>query len=170
MRRFWPFGVAFVIALADRISKFYIETHFAAWDVVRVIPGTFQIVYTRNTGIAFSLFENSSEGHTSPLLAGFTLAVLGLVIWLLYQAVRARGEGSLYRAALGLILGGAAGNCYDRVVSGSVTDFLDFYWGSAHFPVFNLADSAITCGAILIILHVWLQPGRENGQGRRGLR
>ena len=60
-----------------------------------------------------------------------------------------------YRLALGAILGGACGNLYDRVASGVVTDFLDFYWGPAHFPAFNVADSAITCGAILVLANLW---------------
>jgi signal peptidase II len=66
---------------------------------------------------------------------------------------------------LGLILGGAAGNLYDRLIFGSVTDFLDFYWGAAHFPVFNLADSAITCGAIIVMLNLWLVRPRAGSSG-----
>ncbi|MGD0579065.1 MAG: signal peptidase II [Bryobacteraceae bacterium] len=159
--RYWPYALAAVVALADRASKHIVETRLAPWDVIRVIPGYFQIVSTHNTGIAFSLFDNSAAGRTSPWLIGFTVAVLGIVAWLLWQAVRpvpaedAPAHWS-YRAALGLVLGGAAGNLYDRLHFGTVTDFLDFYRRTAHFPVFNLADSAITCGAILILLNLLL--------------
>jgi len=159
--RYWPYALAAAIVLLDRATKHVIETTFAAWDTVHVIPGFFQIVSARNTGMAFSLFDNSAAGHTSPLLVAFTVAVMGVVAWLLWKSIRSHAAGSednhwSFRLALGLILGGAAGNLYDRLVFGSVTDFLDFYWGSAHFPVFNLAASAITCGAIIVMLNLWL--------------
>ncbi len=158
--RYWPYALSVLIVLLDRASKHIIEVTFSAWDTVRVIPGFFQIVSARNTGMAFSLFD-SSEGRTSPFLVAFTVAVMGVVAWLLWQSIRSSAEGSehghwSFRLALGLILGGAAGNLYDRLIFGSVTDFLDFYWGPAHFPVFNLADSAITCGAIIVMLNLWL--------------
>jgi signal peptidase II len=161
--------LAAAIVLLDRATKHLIETTFAAWDTIHVIPGCFQIVSTRNTGMAFSLFDNPAQGRTSPLLVAFTIAVMGLVGWLLWQSIHSgsaeaeHGHWS-FRLALGLILGGAAGNLYDRLVFGSVTDFLDFYWRSAHFPVFNLADSAITCGAIVVMLNLWLGgPGTHAG-------
>lgn len=166
--RYWPFALAAVLALADRASKHIIETHLKEWDAIRVIPGFFQIVSTRNTGIAFSLFDNSAAGHTSPILIAFTLAVIGVVVWMLTQAIRLdpfENEPAhwSYRAGLGLVLGGAAGNLYDRIFSGTVTDFLDFFWGSAHFPAFNLADSAITCGAILILANLLFSRPRSGG-------
>ena len=159
--RYWPYALAVAIALADRGSKYLVETRLAAWDAVPVIPGLFQIVSTHNTGMAFSLFDNAAAGRTSPWLIVFTVAVLAVVAWLLWQAVRPGGDRDApahwsYRVALGLILGGALGNLYDRLLVGTVTDFLDFYWGSAHFPVFNVADSAITCGAILVVLNLLL--------------
>lgn len=159
--RYWPYALSVAIVLLDRATKHVIETSFSAWDTVGVIPGCFQIVSARNTGMAFSLFENSAQGRTSPVLVGFTIAVMCVVAWLLWQAIRSPNDESehghwSFRLALGLILGGAAGNLYDRLMFGSVTDFLDFYWGAAHFPVFNLADSAITCGAIVVMLNLWL--------------
>ena len=170
--RYWPYALAAGVVLLDRATKHVIETTFAAWDSIRVIPGFFQIVSTRNTGMAFSLFDNSAEGHTSPLLVAFTIVVMSLVAWLLWHSIHPKSADSehahwSYRLALGLILGGAAGNLYDRLVFGSVTDFLDFYWGSAHFPVFNMADSAITCGAILIVLNVWLAHPRPRAESPR---
>ena len=167
--RYWPFALGAAIALADRASKHLVETRLAPWDVIRIVPGYFQIVSTRNTGMAFSLFDNSAAGHTSPWLIAFTVCVLGIVAWLTWQAVRpgpatdAPGHWS-YRAALGLILGGAAGNLYDRLFFGTVTDFLDFYWGTAHFPVFNVADSAITCGAILITANLLFSHAKSKAQ------
>ena len=165
--RYWPYALSAAIVLLDRSTKHVIETTFSAWDTVHVIPGFFQIVSTRNTGMAFSLFDNSAGGRTSPVLVAFTIAVLGLVAWLLWRSIHPRAADSgrdhwSFRLALGLILGGAAGNLYDRLLFGSVTDFLDFYWGSAHFPVFNVADSAITCGAMLVMLNLWLAHPRKH--------
>ena len=153
IRRWWPFTVALVIVLLDRWTKHLIETRVQAWDTIRVIPGLFQIIHTRNTGIAFGMF---SETGGNNLLVAFSLAVLGIVSWMLWTASRHAGkEHWTMRAALGLVLGGAIGNLYDRIIFGSVTDFLDFFIGHSHFPIFNLADSAITCGAALLLLNLW---------------
>lgn len=161
--RFWPFLLSLVIVVLDRASKHWIETQFRAWDVISVIPGLFQIVHTRNTGIAFGMLGgNGRQGQW--LLILFSLGVMALVVSLLWAASKPQSrEHWTLRAALGSVLGGAAGNLYDRVAFGSVTDFLDFYYGPHHFPVFNLADSAITCGAGLLILHLWFlrEPARR---------
>jgi signal peptidase II len=160
--RFWPFLLSLAIVALDRASKHWIETSFRAWDVISVIPGLFQIVHTRNTGIAFGMLGGNGKAGQW-LLIGFSLAVMALVVSLLWTASKPQSrEHWTLRAALGSVLGGAAGNLYDRVTFGSVTDFLDFYYGPHHFPVFNLADSAITCGAGLLILHLWFvrEPAR----------
>jgi signal peptidase II len=160
--RAWPFLLSLAVIALDRASKHWIETSFRAWDVVVIIPGFFQIVHTRNTGIAFGMLGGNGQlGQW--LLVAFSLAVMGVVISLLWAASKPAGrEHWTLRAALGSVLGGAAGNLYDRIVFGSVTDFLDFYSGVHHFPIFNLADSAITCGAGLLILHLWFlrEPGK----------
>ena len=91
--RYWPYALSAAVVLLDRATKHVIETNFAAWDTVRVIPGFFQIVSTRNTGMAFSLFDNSAAGRTSPLLVAFTVAVMGVVAWLLWQSIRTSGSG-----------------------------------------------------------------------------
>ena len=155
MARRWPFALAAAVVAADRISKRIIETQVNDWDIFRVIPGLFQIVHTRNTGVAFGIFSEQGSGTGRLLLVAFSLAVMALVGNLLWGACRNLKEHWTLAAALALVLGGAAGNLYDRVVFGSVTDFLDFYWRSHHFPVFNLADSAITVGAGLLLLNLW---------------
>jgi signal peptidase II len=83
-------------------------------------------------------------------------------VFLLWQTCRARNEHWTLAAALALIAGGAAGNLYDRLLFGGVTDFLDFYLGAWHWPAFNAADSAITCGAALLLANLWL--GRRRPQ------
>jgi len=163
--RFWPFLLSLIVIALDRASKHWIETQFRAWDVVVVIPGLFQIVHTRNTGIAFGfLGGNGQLGQWALIL--FSLAVMALVVSLLWTSSQpATREHWTLRAALASVLGGAAGNLYDRIVFGSVTDFLDFFTGTHHFPIFNIADSAITCGAGLLIVHLWFlrEPARARG-------
>lgn len=155
MARRWPFALAAAVIVLDRLSKRIIESQVSDWEMIRVIPGLFQIVHTRNTGVAFGIFSEQGSGAGRLLLVVFSLAVMALVANLLWGACRNLKEHWTLAAALALVLGGAAGNLYDRVVFGSVTDFLDFYWGSHHFPVFNLADSAITIGAGLLLVNLW---------------
>ena len=155
MRR-WPFVLAAAVIAADRVSKRIIETQVRDWDLIPVIPGLFQIVHTRNTGVAFGMFAEQGASGGRILLVLFSVAVMALVASLLWSACRNRQEHWTLAGALALVWGGAAGNLYDRVAFGSVTDFLDFYWRTHHFPVFNLADSAITVGAGLLLLNLWV--------------
>lgn len=156
MTRRWPFAVAAAVLVADRVSKRVIETQVSDWEIIRVIPGLFQIVHTRNTGVAFGIFSEQGSGAGRLLLVAFSFAVMALVGHLLWGACRNAKEHWTLAAALALVLGGAAGNLYDRVAFGSVTDFLDFYWRAHHFPVFNLADTAISTGAGLLLVNLWL--------------
>lgn len=158
----YPYLVAAGVILADRLSKFWIESKVNEWDRIVVIPGLFQIVHTRNTGIAFGLFQGSG-GASSPILVVFSVLIMGLIGWMLWSASRPGStEPPILKLALGFVLGGAAGNLYDRVWLGSVTDFFDFYWQTHHFPIFNVADSAITIGAGLLLLSLWTKdPSRS---------
>lgn len=157
MQRWWPFGLTLLILSIDRATKHLIETKVQSWDTVTVIPGLFQIIHTRNTGIAFSMFADSSSSRGNPLLVFFSIAVMLLVTSLLWTACKpASKEHWTLRAALALVLGGAVGNLFDRIVFGSVTDFLDFFWSGHHFPIFNIGDSAITVGAALLLLNLWM--------------
>ena len=150
-----PLALSGLVVAADRASKLWIESNVDGWRVIHVIPGLFQIVHTRNTGIAFGMFQGA-EGESSPLLVGFSLLVMGFIGYILWGAIKPGStEHWTSRFGLGLVMGGAAGNMHDRLRWGSVTDFLDFYLGSSHFPVFNVADSAITVGAGLLILGIW---------------
>ncbi len=159
-----PLALSAAIVAADRVSKHWIETFVDDWRVIHVIPGLFQIVHTRNTGIAFGMFQ-SDEGRGSPLLLVFSLLVMAFIAWMLWSSIKpGSADHWTNRYGLGLVLGGAVGNLHDRLRWGSVTDFLDFYLGSSHFPVFNVADSAITVGAGLLILGIWL------GQSKPGVR
>lgn len=157
-----PFLLALAIATADRATKVLIENRVAPWEIVPVIPGFFQIVFLRNTGIAFG-FLQSSDGETSILLTIFTVIVLGFLVWMLWQSGRpGAAEHWTLRYGLAMVLGGAAGNLHDRLVFRGVTDFLDFHWGRHHFPAFNLADASITAGAGLLLLNLWI--ARKQGR------
>jgi signal peptidase II len=155
-QRFVPFAIAAAVFLFDRITKSVIKGHFSAWDTRIVIPNFFNIVHTENPGIAFGLLTNAPGWWRDALLIGFSGAVLiGISTMLLKSGVSGL-QGGLMRTALGLVLGGAAGNLYDRIMSGTVTDFLEFHAGESYFfPAFNVADSAIFCGACLLLLDMW---------------
>jgi signal peptidase II len=154
--RWLPVALAVLIAASDRWTKTLVESRVAPWEMIPVIPGLFQIVFLRNTGIAFG-FLQSSDGETNILLTLFTLGVLGFLAWMLWHSSRPQSlEHWTMRFGLGCVLGGAAGNLYDRLVFRGVTDFLDFYWGRYHFPAFNIADAAITTGAGLLLLNLWI--------------
>jgi len=158
--RWSAFFVAAGVFLLDRITKAIVESRVAAWETLVVIPGFFNIVRTHNPGGAFSLLATADPGWRTALLVGLSLAAASLVAVLLW---RSQGAGAALRLALALILGGALGNIYDRLLYGEVTDFLEFRAGRFHWPAFNLADSAISIGAMLVLLDFW----RSRDTGKR---
>jgi signal peptidase II len=154
-RRLFPFLVAAAVVVLDRGTKSIIKAHFSAADSLTVIPGFFNIVHSENPGIAFGMLSNASGAWRDVLLIGFSGAVLVAI-----STVLLRGQmDAVLRTGLGFILGGAFGNLYDRIVNGTVTDFLEAHAGQHYFPAFNVADSAITIGACLLLLDMWR--GRE---------
>jgi signal peptidase II len=149
-------GPYFLIALAilalDQWSKWMVEAHLPLYHQIELIPGFFNLTHALNTGVAFGLFA-SADGSASPVLIAFTLLALGAVLLYLYLVPR---EDRRLLLAVSLVLGGAVGNLFDRLVAGAVTDFLDFYLGTRHWPAFNVADSAITVGIGLLVLDTLL--------------
>ncbi len=137
----------------DRVSKNIIRAHVSPVDSLTVIPGLFNIVHTENPGIAFGMLSNATGAWRDALLIGFSAAVLIAIATVLLRP--ASQLNAWLRAALGLILGGAFGNLYDRIVNGTVTDFVEAHAGRHYFPAFNVADSAITVGACLLLLDMW---------------
>ncbi|GAB3443018.1 signal peptidase II [Massilia solisilvae] len=139
-------GLAFIVILLDQLSKITITTLFMHGEE-KTITGFFNLVLAYNEGAAFSFLSN--QGGWQRYL--FTAIALGAVGFILYLLRRHAGQ-RLFCWALALIMGGALGNVIDRLAYGHVIDFLDFHWeGFGHFPAFNIADSAITIGAILFI-------------------
>ncbi len=140
------FGLAAVITVADQLVKWIVLARFAPGEGLAVTP-FFNLVLVFNKGAAFSFLAREA-GWQTPLLVGFALVAAGIVSVLIVRSP----ESNLLRAALALILGGALGNVIDRLRFGHVVDFLDFHAAGWHFPAFNVADSAITVGAALLIL------------------
>ena len=141
----WLAWSGFVL-VADQVSKWLILGHYRLGDGTHVTR-FFNIVRAENTGAAFS-FLASGSGWQRWLFTAIGVAAALLIVWLL----RSHAAQRLFSFALASILGGAIGNVVDRLLHGYVVDFLDFHWRGAHFPAFNLADSAITLGAICLIL------------------
>jgi signal peptidase II len=138
-----------VIVLLDQLTKAIVRSTLPLQSSVTVIPNLMDFTHVRNTGAAFGIF-NGSDFRFKTVLIGL-IAVAALVGVGMYAASLARHE-IMARVGLALIIGGAAGNLIDRVLIGSVVDFVDVYWRTHHFWAFNVADSAITVGAAVMIL------------------
>jgi signal peptidase II len=142
----WLTG-SLVVVLGDQFTKILITQSFLLGQAREVLQGHFNLVRAHNTGAAFS-FLASGDGWQRWLFTGIGLVAAVLIVKLLHS----HASQKLFAFALCLILGGAVGNVLDRMMYGYVVDFLDFYWGVWHFPAFNVADSAITLGAVCLFL------------------
>jgi len=139
------------VVLLDRATKAWFESQTVEGWRHEVIHHFIYLVHARNPGIAFSFFADSTSPWMRVLLITGSLIVIAVLAWLL----AAGHSGSrLTAAGLALLLGGATGNVTDRILHGAVTDFFEVWLGSYHYPAFNVADSAITIGAVLIIFDV----------------
>ena len=138
-------GLSALVIVLDQISKLWIINHFVYGESLAVFSG-FNLVLAHNAGAAFS-FLSDAGGMQRWLFSAIAIIASGWIVWLLRQ----HAQQKLFCFALALILGGALGNLIDRIAYGYVVDFLDFYWDTYHFPAFNVADSAITCGAALLL-------------------
>jgi signal peptidase II len=151
-RWFW---LSLLTLVADRVTKLAIETYTPGGFHQVVVPGLITLVHAHNPGIAFGLFADFRSKWLTTLLIASSAGVIALLAWLLATG---RVGGRQSPAGLALILGGAAGNLIDRLTRGSVTDFFEVGFGSYHWPAFNVADSAITMGAALIVLELLFAP------------
>jgi signal peptidase II len=162
LRAVWPLGLlAAAVLAADQATKYAVDKIMEPGSFRVLIPGVLNLVHTSNPGVAFGMLADSEMPLRAPLLIVFSVAVIGLIAWLLATG---RAGGWPGQCGMTLILGGAAGNVLDRVVRRSVTDFIDFHVGAYHWYTFNLADSAIVVGAALVILELlrdWRHPSHE---------
>ena len=136
----------------DQVSKMYISSVMSLHASSPVIDGFFSITYVRNPGAAFGLFANATPMFRSLFLITVSATAIVMILWFL---AKNKSAGMLLTFALSLILGGAVGNLVDRIRFGDVVDFLDFYIVSCHWPAFNVADSAISVGAVLLIVEMF---------------
>jgi signal peptidase II len=150
MRKYHLLIALFVVAL-DRLSKWAISHRLSLHDSIPVIPGFFRIVHAENPGAAFGLFADSPAEWKVTLLILFSLIALAIVTALLWKSSHRLTSTGI---GLALILGGAIGNLWDRLVSKHVVDFLLFYIGRYQWPAFNVADSAIVVGAGLLVFEI----------------
>ncbi len=146
-------GIALVILLADQLTKLLIVDSFLLGDS-QPVTTFFNLVRVHNSGAAFSMLSTAS-GWQRRLFTGIGVVATFFILWLL----RSHPTQKLFCFALALVLGGAVGNVIDRIAYGHVVDFLDFHWDwlspvfyEGHFPAFNVADSAISVGAVCLIL------------------
>lgn len=150
MRRFHSLIAIFVVAL-DRISKWAVAKNISLHDGIQIIPGFFRITHVENRGAAFGLFADSPAQWKIAVLVLFSIVALIIVSALLWRNSHAMTSTGI---GLALILGGALGNLWDRLLNGRVVDFLLFYIGQYQWPAFNVADSAIVAGASLLVLEI----------------
>ncbi|HWW18771.1 MAG TPA: signal peptidase II [Candidatus Saccharimonadales bacterium] len=139
------------VVLVDRASKAWFESHTVEGWHRELVHNFIYLVHSRNPGIAFGVFADSPSMTMRIVLIIGSAAVIGALAWLF---VAGHSGGSLTAAGLALLIGGATGNVTDRIVHEAVTDFFEVWLGSYHWPAFNVADSAITIGAALIIIDV----------------
>jgi signal peptidase II len=141
----------------DQVTKIWVVNSFRLYESREVIPGLFNLMYARNTGVAFSMFANYDSPWRHYFFIGVNIAaVLGLTI----ANFRMQKGRSGYSWPFALIAGGAAGNVIDRLRFGSVVDFLDVYVGTHHWPTFNVADSAICVGVVLFLVINYVEEKR----------
>lgn len=151
-------GLALIIFLADQFTKVLVVGYYTLGDST-VVTSFFNLVRAHNTGAAFSFLANAG-GWQRWFFTGIGLVAAMFIVWML----KAHPGQKLFSFAMACILGGAIGNVVDRLVHGYVVDFLDFHWAGWHYPSFNVADSAITIGAVCLILDElrrWRQSSKQ---------
>jgi len=141
--------VPLLVVALDQLTKWLVRVRVPLHDSVQVIPNLLDITHVRNTGAAFGFLNGVDFPGKTLLIA--VVAIVALIGVALYAGTLSNQQ-LLPRLGMALIIGGAAGNLIDRIIIGSVVDFVDAYWGTFHFWAFNVADSAITVGVALMIL------------------
>jgi signal peptidase II len=152
--------IALAVVLADQVSKELVLRYFRLGQSLPIIPNFFDLTFVLNPGAAFSLLSTLPEEIRNPFF--ILISISAAVLILVYRSRYLRSH-HLASASLALILGGAIGNLIDRVRYGVVVDFLDAHIYQYHWPVFNVADSAISVGVMLLLLEMVLEWRREQG-------
>ena len=140
-----------VLVLLDQVTKTLITHYLQLYHTIAVIPGFFNLTHIHNPGGAFGFLAQSDPILRKVVFLFVSLLAVGLILW---YYMKTPASYPLLGGAFALIFGGAIGNLIDRIRLGKVIDFLDFYIGNFHWPAFNVADSAITIGIGIFILHL----------------
>jgi len=153
--------IALLVLILDRYTKWLISHRLSMHGSITIIPGFFRIIHTENPGAAFGIFADSPSPWKIALLILFSIVALLIVATLLWKSSHMMTSTAI---GLALILGGALGNLWDRIVSHRVVDFLLFYIGHYQWPAFNVADSAIVVGACLLVFEILItkSPSRQS--------
>ncbi len=144
-----------LIIIIDQISKFIVKYYFKGENIYREIPvikGFFNIRFTQNDGAVWGIFSNSPHAFIPIIITSLSIIALIIVI---YYFLKIDTKCVLELTSLSFIIGGAVGNIIDRILQGYVVDFLDVFIKNYHWPTFNVADSFITVGVIMIIISIW---------------
>jgi signal peptidase II len=164
--RIWLLAVSALVIALDRITKIWVSAHIAEGSAIAVIPRVFRITHVLNSGAAFSLFNDSPHPErTRWMLIAFSLLAAVVVLVVLLRVGR---RFSLTALSMALVLGGAIGNVWDRLLTGTVVDFLEVHIVHYHWPDFNVADSAIVVGGILLILDSLRSTSTATEQAKAG--
>jgi signal peptidase II len=154
-RRAGDFLVIIAVVLLDQATKLLVDGLMALHESRVVIEGLVHLTYVRNRGAAFGLFSDADLPFQSVLFSAVSLLALGAIAVYFFKLP---DRSRLARAALALVMGGALGNLIDRARLGSVIDFVDVFWGPHHWPAFNVADSAISVGVVMLVVDMLRAP------------
>jgi signal peptidase II len=151
----WAAAMVFITLILDQATKVLVVQNIPYHGEIKIIPGLLNLVYIRNRGAAFGFLSGARGNFWPPFFLILTLVATAFVLFLLVRTIRQKQTVTF---SLALILGGALGNLVDRIRSGSVVDFMDLHLYNVHWPAFNLADTAITIGGILLLIHLIFSP------------
>ncbi|MDR0454160.1 MAG: signal peptidase II [Deferribacteraceae bacterium] len=150
-----------VVVTLDQITKFAVKTNMRLYDSVEIIPGLFNIMYVLNPGAAFGMFGGHSEMFRTIFFIGMTALACIMILALIIREYRFKVRTFAYTA----VISGAIGNMLDRLHTGKVVDFLDFYFKNWHWYTFNIADSFITVGIAVLLLDFFVFNKGETKNG-----
>ena len=154
-------SLAVFVGAVDQITKYFVQKNIAFGSGVTVIPGFFDLVHVLNRGAAFGFLNRQDTTWQTYFFIATTILAVAVIAHLLSQA---DPSDKFSVSTLGLILGGALGNLVDRIRTGEVVDFLDFYVDRWHWPAFNVADIAITMGALGLIFSFYRRSPRKGSK------
>jgi signal peptidase II len=160
----WVGSIMGIVLVLDQFTKYVVESRIRLYDVIVIIPGFFNITHVRNKGAAFGILSNLPEFWRSMFFIAVTIVAVAVVIAFI---VKTRERLPVY--AFSLIAGGAMGNVIDRIRYGEVIDFIQWYVKSHYWPSFNVADSSITIGVVMLAVEMLFFDKTEKESGKKGI-